>query len=282
MSIDWEKAESSPKSKQKVSGNELLDLQENISKLEDQVFKKEEEIQRLNEKLATTESSFKDIINKATFTEKNLKAKIATLQEKLEVAESQIEKQGRRLANILGEKGDFNPESSVKGTPSETYIKGFDNLFDEVNTLRKEVDQLRLDHRNEFKINKQEINQVNERLDNLIEIFNETIPETNKEIERLKEDLIIKDQQIKITKENLDEAIVSKDNIIEKLESDLQSKIQEIHELNNTIDALYTQISEFKSTPKVIGKIVDVIKEKGSITDGELEKILEKGMKKNQ
>jgi len=282
MSIDWEKAESSPKSKQKVSGKELLDLQENISKLEDQVFKKEEEIQRLKEKLATTESSFKDIINKATFTEKNLKAKIATLQEKLEVAESQIEKQGRRLTNILGGKGDFKPESSVKGAQTETYIKGLDNLFDEVNTLRKEVDQLRLDHRNEFKINKNEINQVNERLDNLIEIFNETIPETNKEIERLKEDLIVKDQQIKITKENLDEAIVSKDNIIDKLESDLESKIQEIHELNNTIDALYTQISEFKSTPKLIGKIVDVIKEKGSITDGELEKILEKGMKKNQ
>ncbi|MBD3213710.1 MAG: hypothetical protein GF311_13960 [Candidatus Lokiarchaeota archaeon] len=282
MSIDWDKVESSPNSKVKIVGKELLELKDKLADLEEDNFKKEEETLKLKEKLATTERSFKDIINKATQTEKNLKSKISSMQEKLEAAESQIEKQGRRLANLMGGSVDFTSETSSEDKPVNPYIKGFDSVFNEFNTLRREVERLRLTHRNEFKINKNEISQVNDRLDNLIETFEETIPETNKEIERLKEDLRLKDKQIKVTKENLDEAILSKDQIIQKLESDLEAKIEDINELNTTVDALYTQISEFKDTPKVIGKIIDAVKEKGSISDKELEKILEKGMKKYQ
>jgi septal ring factor EnvC (AmiA/AmiB activator) len=282
MSIDWDKVESSPNSKVKLVGKDLLELKNKIADLEEDNFKKEEQTLKLQEKLAITERSFKDIINKATQTEKNLKIKISALQEKLSAAESQIEKQGRRLANLMGSSIDIMSEAPSGDEPVNPYIKGFDSIFNEFNSLRKDVEQIRLTHRNEFKINKHEISQVNDRLDNLIGTFEETIPETNKEIERLKEELKVKDKQIKVTKENLDEAILSKDQIIQKLESDLEAKIEEINELNSTVDALYTQISEFKNTPKVIGKIIDAVKHKGSISDKELEKILEKGMKKYQ
>jgi len=280
MSINWRKAEGSPKSKQKVTGRELLELREKISKLEEQNFKKDEEILMLKEKLETTESSFKDIINKAELVEKNLKIKISLLQEKLEIAESQIQKQQKRLATVFGTPEEFIGEGEAEEGVIGSYMKGFDNIFGEFKTLRNEVDGLKLTHRNEFKINKYEISQVNERLDNLISIFEETIPETNKEIERLKEDLKIKDEQIRITKESLDETIVGKDGIIEKLEKDLGAKIEEINDLNNTVDALYTQMSEFKNIPKVIRKIKEYIKENGPITERQLEEILKKRIKK--
>ncbi|MFO7797686.1 MAG: hypothetical protein ACQERB_09870 [Promethearchaeati archaeon] len=278
ISINWRKAEGSPKSKQKVSGRELLDLRERISKLEEQNFKKDEKILILEEKLKTTESSFKDIINKAELAEKNLKIKISLLQEKLERAETQIQKQQKRLANVFGGSAEIQGEEITEEGVIGSYMKGFDNVFGEFNNLRNEVDELKLTHFNEFKINKYEISQVNERLDNLISIFEETIPETNKEIERLKEDLMVKDEQIRITKENLDEAIITKDSIIEKLEKDLEAKIEEINDLNNTVDALYTQMSEFKNIPKIIRKIKNFIKENGSITEKELKEILEKRM----
>jgi len=185
MSINWRKAEGSPKSKQKVTGRELLELREKISKLEEQNFKKDEEILMLKEKLETTESSFKDIINKAELVEKNLKIKISLLQEKLEIAESQIQKQQKRLATVFGTPEEFIGEGEAEEGVIGSYMKGFDNIFGEFKTLRNEVDGLKLTHRNEFKINKYEISQVNDRLDNLISIFEETIPETNKEIERL-------------------------------------------------------------------------------------------------
>ena len=148
-------------------------------------------------------------------------------------------------------------------------------MSQDIENIKYELQKFKIEHTNEFTINKSEINQINERLDNLITNFAKAVPEANKEMMRIKEELIVKDEQIRITKQDLNRAIVSKDHIIQKLESDLEAKIDRINDLTSTIDVLYTQISEVQCAPNVIKHIIDTMQNKGFISDKEFEKILE-------
>ena len=88
-------------------------------------------------------------------------------------------------------------------------------------------------------------------------------------------------KQIEINKKDLDHTILTKDSIIAKLEEDLEKKINQIEELNNNINELYSQMSNVKSFPiprenesDILKRIKELMDLKGFVTDKELEQIL--------
>ncbi|MBN1215038.1 MAG: hypothetical protein JXA99_06285 [Candidatus Lokiarchaeota archaeon] len=224
-----------------------------------------------------TERNFTEIIDRISTNEKDLKVNISTLKEKLEKAEDDLDKKDKKLKYYEG------PLPKIKSATTLIPKKeDFSNtltmhkISQDIDNIKLELQKFQTEHINEFTINKSEIGQINERLDNLIDNFEKTIPESNKEMRRIKEELMVKDEQIRITKQDLNRAIISKDHIIQKLEKDLEAKIDKVNDLTNTIDALYTQISEVQCAPNVIKNIIDIMQNKGFVSDKEFEKILEK------
>jgi len=267
-----------PNSKQKIEGKDLLKLKEKIEELEANMENSDKRVELVKQKYEATEESFREIIERANQKEENLNARIQSLKDQLEEREEKLRNKQKELEYYLGPSLESKNKQQIKGRVSHFPPGSVDKIGEEIENLKFEMGKLKAKTKNEFLTDKMEIVQINQRLDNLIENLDETIPETNKEIERLKEELKVKDKQIKITKNDLNSAIVSKDKIIDKLERDLEAKIAQINDLNNTVDALYTQINETKSIPELVNEIINIMQHKGYVTDKELEKILEKNL----
>ncbi len=235
-----------------------------------------ERLNKSKEKYLMTENNFTEIIERISTNEKALKSKLSEVREKLETAEKQIEKMDKKIKYYEGPLPKIQEKTKIPRKESFSQMMTITKISQEIELIRYELQKFKTEHLNEFTINKSEINQINVRLDNLVENFEKAVPETSKEMRRIKEELIVKDEQIRITKQDLNRAIISKDHIIEKLESDLEAKIEKINDLTNTIDALYTQISEVQCAPNVIKQIIDIMQSKGFISDKEFEKILER------
>jgi chromosome segregation ATPase len=250
VTIDWNKALARPNSKQKVEGKNLLKLKEEMERLEAKLEDSEERFGLAKEKYEATEESFREIIDRASQKEKNLTSRIESLKAKLEDKQTLLKEKKKELEYYIGPANDTQKKPPIKSPRKEISSNSFAKIGEEIEELKYEMGRIKARTKNELMIDKMEISQINNRLDNLIENIDKTIPETNKEIERLKEELKVKDKQIKITKKDLNRSIISKDKIISKLESDLEAKIAEISDLNNTIDALYTQINKTKTIPK--------------------------------
>jgi chromosome segregation ATPase len=276
VTIDWNKALARPNSKQKVEGKNLLKLKEEMERLEAKLEDSEERFGLAKEKYEATEESFREIIDRASQKEKNLTSRIESLKAKLEDKQTLLKEKKKELEYYIGPANDTQKKPPIKSPRKEISSNSFAKIGEEIEELKYEMGRIKARTKNELMIDKMEISQINNRLDNLIENIDKTIPETNKEIERLKEELKVKDKQIKITKKDLNRSIISKDKIISKLESDLEAKIAEISDLNNTIDALYTQINKTKTIPKLVKNIIDIMEHKGYISDKEFEKLLEK------
>ncbi|MBD3194776.1 MAG: hypothetical protein GF317_06960 [Candidatus Lokiarchaeota archaeon] len=276
MSINWEKAKDSPNSKQKVKGKHILELKQEISDLENQLTRKEIEIKNKKEKYEIVTKNFEEIISKSSKKEQNLKQEIDALKNELKKAENKLKEKTEKLHYY----SNLEPiEKTEEPKPQESRpiieIENSEDIINEIKNVRVDIERIKANIKNEFKINKAEISQINQRVDNLIEIFDNYLPETNNVIQNLKKELRLKDKQIQRDKEDLNHAVVSKDNMIGKLESDLTTKINELEDLNNTIEALYTQISEVERTPEILKQIIDIMEEKGELSKEELEEILE-------
>ncbi|MBY9006295.1 MAG: hypothetical protein KGD63_06020 [Candidatus Lokiarchaeota archaeon] len=194
----------------------------------------------------------------------------------MEKAENELKKKDIKIKYYEGPLPKIKSTTSMPQKEDFSHSLTMNKLSQKIEIIELNLQKFKTEHINEFTINKSEINQINTRLDNIIENFEKTVPESNKEIRRIKDELLVKDEQIRITKQDLNRAIVSKDHIILKLEKDLEAKIDQVNDLTNTIDALYTQISEVQCAPNVIKNIIDIMQNKGFISDKEFEKILEK------
>ena len=112
--------------------------------------------------------------------------------------------------------------------------------------------------------------------------------ERENEIKDLKAKLEKTNKQIIIDKNDLDYAISSKDAVIEKLEKDLEAKIEEINELSFKDSELTSQLNTYKiqfpesegGTAALINRIKKIMEFKGFISDKEFELLLEKISKK--
>ena len=113
--------------------------------------------------------------------------------------------------------------------------------------------------------------------------------EKEKEIKELKSELERTDEQITIDKTDLDYAISNKDEMIIRLEHDLEEKVNEINELNFKIDELINQVDTInipvpipdeEGSSLIIKTMKRMMEFKGFISDKEFELLLEKLSKK--
>jgi len=126
--------------------------------------------------------------------------------------------------------------------------------------------------------------QTFKKIEGVKDELKQIILEREKEIKELKAELERTDEQITIDKKDLEYTISSKDAIIEKLEKDLEAKIEEINELSFKISELTNQLNTYEiqfpesegSTAALINRIKNIMEFKGFMSDKEFELLLEK------
>lgn len=283
MKIDWEFAQVRPKKKQKIEGKYLLNLRTKMVDLEHDLAQKNREIEQAKEKLTITEQSFNQLTEKFISTEKNLNNVIADLKKKLRIAESRVTEKVVKSDGSLDKIREL--EQKIKNKDNELMRVKFnlEKANKEIESIKSRLNQTSIGkdgNIGEIKIGLEKTNREVEYLKRELEQAL-SIKNLDLDFARYETEIEQKNKQIEINKKDLDHTILTKDSIIAKLEKDLEKKIDQIDELNNTINGLYDQISNNKDHTTVITdesevmkKIKELLNVKGFITDKELEQLL--------
>jgi len=197
--IDWSKAQSNPKSKQKVSGRGLLDLRAKINDLEKNLAQKRREIKALNDRITSTVTNLDLGLNKAEERNRELEIRDNASNEKITFLEKTILNRDKEILVFVKDIKQRNKQIEELKT-LETQI--IDKERD-VNHLKTIIEQE----------NKQ--NEINKR------DFTQQLLNKDLDIEKIKEIL----EQIKKQLETNENIIHKKDSEIEKLENEFEAKI---------------------------------------------------------
>jgi chromosome segregation ATPase len=282
MKVDWERAHEYPKKRQKIEGKYLLDLRSKIYELEQDIAEKDKEIDQHTEKLMITERSFTQLTEKFISSEKNLNQIVADLKAKLRTAETKILEQ-----DTTKEKDTRGGISVERMVDLEQKIVNKDNELmrvkynlekttKDVEILKSQLNQIIATKDQEVKKIMNNLAQTNQLVESLkYELTEATSGGTNIEIEKFRTEIEQKSKQIEISKQDLEYAISTKDKIIEKLERDLEAKIEKISELTTALNSLtQTNSTGQDGSPNILSRIAKQMALKGFVSEKEWEQMV--------
>jgi len=283
MRIDWELATIKANKRQKVEGKYLLALRSKIYDLEHDLSQRNKEIEQAKEKLTITEQSFNQLTEKFIASEKNMNINISDLKKKL--AETKVTEKVDSVDVSLDRITDLEQKIVNKDNELMRVKYNLEKTNKEVENIKNHFLQNSSGKKNQIEKLRADLEITNREVEILKQELEQTASTKNLDVtvNRFKTEIEQKTKQIEINKKDLDHTILTKDSIIAKLEKDLESKINQIEELNNNINELYSQISNVKdpgvfvtnvsNESDLMKRIKELMDLKGFLTDKELEQL---------
>ena len=283
MRIDWELASIKANKRQKVEGKYLLALRSKIYDLEHDLSQRNKEIEQAKEKLTITEQSFNSLTNKFISQEKTMNDNISDLKKKL--AETKVTEKVDSVDVSLDRITDLEQKIVNKDNELMRVKYNLEKTNKEVENIKNHFLQNSSGKKNQIEKLRADLESTNREVEILKQELEQTASTKNLDVtvNRFKTEIEQKTKQIEINKKDLDHTILTKDSIIAKLEKDLEYKINQIEELNNNINELYSQISNVKdpgvfvtnvsNESDLMKRIKELMDLKGFLTDKELEQL---------
>ena len=282
MRIDWELATVKPNRRQKIEGKYLLDLRTKIYDLEHELTQSNKEIEQAKEKLTITEQSFNQLTEKFITSEKNMNEVISDLKKKLRMAEIKVTEKVDRVDVSLDRITELEQKIVNKDNELMRVKFNLEKTNKEIENIKNHFSQNSTGKEGQIKDLRSDLELTNREIEILKQELEQAVSTRNLNL-NFKTEIEQKNKQIEINKKDLDHTILTKDSIIAKLEKDLEEKINQIEELNNNIDSLYSQISNVNeprlnltnvtNESDLMKRIKELMDLKGFITDKELEQL---------
>jgi predicted RNase H-like nuclease (RuvC/YqgF family) len=251
--------------------------------LEREISEKDKEVDQSKDKLMITERSFTQLTEKFISSEKNLNNLVADLKSKLKAAETKLfeeettKEKDTKVGVSIERVADLEQKVINKDNELMRVKFNLEKTTKDVESLKSQLNQIIATKDQEIRKIMTHLAQTNQLIDSLKNELSEATYSggSNIEVEKFRTEIEQKSKQIEISKQDLEYTIASKDKIIDKLERDLEAKIEKINELTAALNSLtQTNSNGQEGSPNILGRIAKLMAVKGFVSEKEFEQMV--------